>query len=128
MVNSPFSEWLSSELEKRGLSQSELARLAGVSRGAISHLINQTRKPGPEICEAIAHALKLPPETVFRVAGLLSPKPDIQTEDQQFLYLLHLMDELSREELLEFMKFKLEHKAANKATSRGKKPARSALI
>jgi transcriptional regulator with XRE-family HTH domain len=86
-----FSEWLMNELNKREINQSELARLSGISRGAISHIINGVRQPGPEVCDAIAKALKLPPETVFRAAGLLPPKPEI---DQKIEDLNHLLREL----------------------------------
>jgi transcriptional regulator with XRE-family HTH domain len=127
-METSFSDWLANELSQRNMTQAELAKISGVTPAQISRIISGQRGAGEDALKAIAHALRYPAEVVFRAAGLLPPAPEIQTEDQQFLYLLHLMDELSREELLEFMKFKLEHKAANKATSRGKKPARSALI
>ena len=71
-----FGKWLLQELENRDMSQSELSRLSGLSRGTLSNLISGTRGRGPDSIEAIARAFKMPPEQVFRVAGLLPPKPD----------------------------------------------------
>ena len=66
-----FSEWLRAVLEDRGIGLRELSRMAGVSPAAISNVLNQNRGVGPEFCQAIAHALKLPEEEVFLRAGLL---------------------------------------------------------
>ena len=59
-----FGDWLLKQLKDRNISQSELARLAGISKGTISNLINGTRGAGQDSLSAIAHALKLPPELV----------------------------------------------------------------
>jgi transcriptional regulator with XRE-family HTH domain len=118
---------IQAELERRNLSIREFARLVGVSHPTISNILNGS-KPTFELCEKLAPVLRISLVSVLYLAGLIPQTANIQTEEQQFLYLLHLMDETTRDELLAFMKFKLEHKDANnKATSRGKKPARSAL-
>lgn len=78
-----FTDWLQSALDERGISQSELARRAGVTRSAINGIIMGTRGPGIELCTGIAHALKLPPEEVLRVAGLLENEP---SEDDSLYY------------------------------------------
>ena len=61
-------------MNKANLSQADLARITGLSTGAISNLINQVRSPSPEALNKISKALKLSPENVFRVAGLLPPE------------------------------------------------------
>ena len=66
-----FSEWLTGEMERRGLGVREFARMAKVSPGSISRVINEVRGAGPGFCTAIARALQLPAEEVFRRAGLL---------------------------------------------------------
>lgn len=70
-----FGTWLLKELEHRKISQSDLSRMSGLSRGTISNLISGARGRGPDSIEAIARALKIPQEQVFRAAGLL-PKED----------------------------------------------------
>lgn len=56
------------------MSQSELARLAKLGRGTISNIMSGNRQVGQDTISAIARALKLPPETVFRAAGILPPQ------------------------------------------------------
>ena len=71
-----FSDWINNELEKRGWSQRELARRSKdsnytISSGQLSHIINGSRQAGPEACIAIAHALGVSREEVFRARGWL---------------------------------------------------------
>ena len=70
-----FRDWLLQTLEEQGISQSELARRAGVSRAAISDIISGRRGIGKDAATSIARALKMSPEKVFRAAGILPPDP-----------------------------------------------------
>lgn len=47
-----------------------------------------TRGIGPETCEAIAHALDIPPVEVFQAAGILPPSPDITPTIERAIYYL----------------------------------------
>jgi len=69
-----MSTWLSKELQERGWSMRELARKVGKSHTAIADIVNEQMNPSPEMCRLIADALSLPPERVFRMAGLLPPR------------------------------------------------------
>ncbi len=71
MTNSNFIDWLRNELETRGWSQAELARQSKLSPAQITRLLNGERGVGENGLNAIARALRLPPETVFRAAGKL---------------------------------------------------------
>ena len=71
-----FSEWLQSELGKRGWSQSDCARSANLNRAVINKLLNGKSKPQPSTLVAIARAFKIPIETAYRAAGLLPPSSD----------------------------------------------------
>lgn len=86
-----FSEWLLMTLENKEWSQADLARAAKVSRSAISEIISGNRQVGKSTATAIAHALKLPPEQVFRAAGLLPP----ETEDPWADEMAHKLSQLS---------------------------------
>ena len=108
MTNVQFSAWLNEELNARGWNQSDLARAAGLGRGTISNVLNNTRQPGPDICTAIADAFNLPPEFVFRRAGLLPPKKDEDPDFEEWKTLLDNLDEGDRLELLEFARLKLK--------------------
>lgn len=66
-----FTTWLISEMNDRGWNNSELARRAGLVPSTISMVISEHKRPGPNFCNGAARALRLPPERVFRLAGLL---------------------------------------------------------
>jgi transcriptional regulator with XRE-family HTH domain len=68
-----FAEWVRGELEKRGWSQNELARQAGLTSAGISRMMTGMRDPGVDLCQGIARAFGIPQIIVFERAGLLSP-------------------------------------------------------
>ena len=71
--NLRFAEWLQSEIDKRGWSQSDCARAADLNRAVINKLVNSKSKPQPYTLVAIARAFKIPIEVAYRAAGLLPP-------------------------------------------------------
>jgi transcriptional regulator with XRE-family HTH domain len=71
-----FAEWLQSEMNRRGWSQSDCARSADLNRAVINKLINGKSRPQPSTLIAISRAFRIPVETAFRAAGLLPPNPD----------------------------------------------------
>jgi len=71
-----FSEWLQMEMDRRGWSQSDLARSADLNRAVINKLLNGKSHPQPATLEAISRALKIPIEVTYRAAGLLPTTPD----------------------------------------------------
>jgi transcriptional regulator with XRE-family HTH domain len=71
-----FAEWLQAEMDKRGWSQSDLARFADLNRAVINKLLNGKSHPQPPTLESISRALKIPLETTYRAAGLLPTNPD----------------------------------------------------
>lgn len=93
-----FAEWLQGELNKREWDQTELARRARISQGQISRVISGTRGLGPDACRAIARALDLPEEFVFRKAGLLSEKRE-ELEKLKLSELIILLEGASDEDL-----------------------------
>ncbi len=104
-----FSDWLLDQLTRRDMNQSELSRLSGVSRGAISHLINGTRKPGPDVLKSIAGALHLPPDEVFRAAGILpSVESDAPPTLAEWIEIFMQADEKTREDLLNYAQYRAD--------------------
>jgi len=102
-----FTAWLINELSVRGLSQSGLARKSKLTSGAISHVISGSRKPGPDLCTAIANALNYPPDLVFRKAGLL---PELDRADppgtDELTHRYRNADDGTQREILDFVRFK----------------------
>jgi transcriptional regulator with XRE-family HTH domain len=71
-----FSDWLTSQMLERKMSPAELSRLIKKDQSVVSRILNSERSPANETLEAIARALRLPPETVYRAAGLLPSQPE----------------------------------------------------
>ena len=86
-----FGSWLLNILQERKISQSELARLAGISKGTVSNIINGTSGIGEDSLIAIAKALKLPHDLVFEKAGKFPPKLELSPTKRK---LAHLAEDL----------------------------------
>lgn len=74
-MNMGIVQWLVKETDSRGWSFRELGRRAGLSSATISRVITEASRPGWEFCLRVATAFNVPPENVFRLAGLLPPEP-----------------------------------------------------
>lgn len=86
MQEADFSTWLQDQLNERGWDQADLVRRSGVSQSQVSRIMTGMRKPGPEVSRAIARALHITSDEVFRVAGILPPKNvNLTTDDQRAL-------------------------------------------
>ena len=105
MVNKSFAQWLENELSKRGWSAADLARKAHLTTGAISHVLNGSRSPGPDFCRAVARALHIPQYTVFYIAGLLEDVPDdLSQEEQELVYHFQQLTPDEQEDILAFLR------------------------
>ena len=110
MQHSPanaFVAWLEAELEQRQWSFNQLARRADLSHSMLSR-VRAGSPPTWSVCYAFSTALNLPPEQVFRQAGLLPPIPAGQAEYEEFRYLLAQLSEEDRQELLEIARLKIK--------------------
>lgn len=101
-----FGEWLLTQLEERGWSQSELARRVGVTRQAIGRIINEGRKPQIETINNIAMALGESPTELMIRAGLLKEINDPRQAAVEILgYKLEELDDTQLDEVLQFIEF-----------------------
>ena len=99
--NMRFQEWLQQELNERDWTYADLADRAHIGKSTISMIMSEVRNPGSETCRAIARALTLPPEIVFRKAGLLPPTPDDEEDLLEAIHLLRLHTKGQREFILQ---------------------------
>lgn len=89
-----FAGWLLSEMHKRKLSQSDLARITGISRQAISSYVNRRiLTPDKESLQKIAHAFGMRQEDIYRVAGILPPANGIPPDIARAVYQLEQLPE-----------------------------------
>jgi len=101
-----FIDWLDGQLIARNWSDHKLARRAGISHSVISKARHGT-PPKWDACMAIAAALDLPPEHVFRHAGLLQPLPDEEGELEEWRHMLARLPKKERYELMQIARLKL---------------------
>lgn len=101
-----FSDWLLKELKTRNMNQSDLAHAAKLGSGTISNIMNGNRKVGQDTLSKIAIALNLPAETVFRAAGLLTPKSEEDEIIEQINHLAKDLPEQEQQDILEFIKLR----------------------
>lgn len=110
-MDKDFSEFLTEEMQRRGWTQADLAKAAGVNRQVISTYVNRQRqKPDIDVLIAISRALHIAPENVLRAAGLLPPASENIAEKED---LLHLFDQMSKEkkkDLLNYAQFLIAKK------------------
>ena len=83
-----LTDFLEAELARRSWRPADLARAAGVPDATISHILNGSRRAGPDVCNALARALDKQPERIFRLAGLLPPLPPAVEEEQEAVRIL----------------------------------------
>lgn len=112
-----FTEWIQAQLKQLGMSQAELSRRTGLSTGHVSMIVNGDRDPGPDACKAIAKAFDLPESVVFQAAGLLTGIHE-EGEGSALKTMAHsLFDRLDvddQEELVQFMRLKIQRKESRK--------------
>lgn len=104
--NGTFVEWLEGELARKSWKPADLARAANISTGGLSHVLNGERRLGPDMALAIARALGVPPEVVFRKSGLLPELPGPE-RDPTFQELLEVVKNMSVEERQEILDYAL---------------------
>lgn len=77
-MNEEFPYWIRAQADERGWSLREVAKRAKISTGALNQVLGQGYGAGPSFCISISKAFGIPPEDVFRLAGIL---PQIQREE-----------------------------------------------
>jgi transcriptional regulator with XRE-family HTH domain len=108
MLLTDFSQWLRDELAKKGLVQADIARRAGLSPSQVSRIINARSAPSQDALASIARSLRLPPEEVFRRAGLLPPIPGEDTEITELDHIARQLDETNKNDLVRYARLRLQ--------------------
>lgn len=104
-IMTDFVKWLENELNERRWKRADLARAAKLSQTSFSKIFSGERKPGPDLCNAIARALGIPEETVFRKAGLLPATPE---EDSAFIgQIVEVLNRMSVEQRQAVLRYSL---------------------
>lgn len=105
-----FPAWLEREISARGWRPADLAKEADIPQATISNILNGNREVGARVALAIAKALSLSPEHVFRQAGLLPPETNgmepVDPTFQEILSIMKNMPPAERQEVLEYALFR----------------------
>jgi transcriptional regulator with XRE-family HTH domain len=127
-MNKLFITAIEDELKERGWSQSELAKRSDINPSTLSLILSGDRNPGPDICLGVARAFDLPPEDVFRTAGLLPPKTK---QDHLIELITHLASQLHTEEdkndVIEYirMRRRIAEKREKNVAAESKRPKKT---
>jgi transcriptional regulator with XRE-family HTH domain len=117
-----FSEWLQAEMDKRGWSQSDLARCADLNRAVINKLLNGKSHPQPPTLEAISHALKIPIEMTYRAAGLLPANPENDDAVEEAIHVLKSIQSTQRKATaIALLKALINEEENEQRTEKGKR-------
>lgn len=81
-----FITWINAELDQRGWSRSEAARRGGFSSSTLDKVVGGFSKPGPILCRGLARAFGLPPDEVFRLAGILPSQAAPRVRARRIVY------------------------------------------
>lgn len=121
-MKTSFGTWLKAAIKEKGISQVELARLIGVQPPQVSHIISGDRGTTPENIVAIARALQLPAEEVFRVAGLLPQNPKTDADDERANHLIQsLKKPSSKQRALDYLQLLIEQEEREERENAAKK-------
>lgn len=94
-----FLQWLENEMNDRGWGINDLARRAGLSSGGVSMVLSRQRGPGSAFCTGIARAFGIPPEEVFRRAGILPPEPELTAAERRVVERFRRLPEQDRDRI-----------------------------
>jgi len=106
-MDTTFGTWLSIQMREKNWSQSELARVSGLTRQAISYyLSDKSKQPDEFALQRIAKAFSIPIEQVYRAAGLLPPAINMSDELETIIHEVEKLNKQDQAEILAFIRMK----------------------
>lgn len=120
-IMAKFTKWLEDEIEKSGLSQSEIARRGGITQSYISQVKLEEKQPGYGFYFAIAKGLGIDIVDVLIAAGVAKPRPEGSPVAEEGYRMLAEMPVSDAEEAVEIIR--LLHERGKKNAQRNRRPA-----
>jgi len=105
-MDDKFVNYLKSEIEKRNLTVTDLAKKTGLTRAAIYNVFNGDKKPGVKFCLRVSRAFEVAPEEVLREAGLLPELPDMDISEA--IEVIHKLDRDEYKRVTEYARWRLK--------------------
>ena len=104
-MDKSFSNWILSQLDEKGWSQSELARRSGLTRTTISKIINEQSSIGTESLIGLSKAFRVPVTEVLQQAGFLPKVPETTAKEEKMLYMFRQMNNDQQQDVLDYSDF-----------------------
>jgi transcriptional regulator with XRE-family HTH domain len=101
-----FPGWLQKQMDARKWGQADLANAAGINRQVIWGYLNRSKKPSEEILVKLAHALEIPPQEIFRAAGILPAESNHDAFFEALKFITGDLDTNTKNDILEYAKLK----------------------
>ena len=124
-TNSSFADWLNHLLAERNMRPADLVRLSGLDKSAVSRILSGNRSPEPETIKALAHALRIPPEIVFRVSiGLSSQSQQVDENHERANQLMSILkSESSKKRAVDYLELLIqqEEREAQESAAKARK-------
>lgn len=121
-----FSRWLQREREKRDWSQNELATRAGLARQIVNRIEAGQVEPAARTLQALATALGIPVQTLFRVVGYLPKDPSADPLIEEGIHILQQLEGEYKEEALRQLRMRMqlqeEHTKSGRRRERSSAP------
>ena len=109
-TDTSFADWLQAALDERNMKPADLSNQAGLGRGTLSDIFSGRRKPGTELATAIADALNIPQEEVFRAAGILRPNKKINETVAQIVHEVTQRPPEEQQEFLSYIRWRINQR------------------
>jgi len=115
-MENEMATWLNEKLNEKDWSMRELARRIGKSHTAIADIAKGEMNPSPEMCRLIAKEFNVPPQQVFRRAGLLPPETEETSRAKEALHLFNRLPLDDQRDIIDYMRVKLERRPERAGT------------
>lgn len=111
MNMSELADLINDALKEHGWSQTRLANLAGVSKGAISNYAgDKVKNPDEDTLIKIGRVLGMSPEKILRLAGILPNKPVADELIAEIAHRVSQMDDIDKNDVLSYCDLVIERR------------------
>ena len=101
----------------------DLVRLTGLDKSAISRILSGDRSPDPQTIKLLGQALRIPPETIFRISVGLPPQgQDTNADDEQANHLISTLKKpSSKQRAIDYLQLLIEQEEREERENAAKK-------
>jgi len=98
-----FGTWIQQEREKKGFSQSELARLSGLNRSLINNVESGVSQPSLDTLKALSHGLGYPTKMFLEFLGYIPAEDSASPKKRELLERLKNVDDTTTQLVIDVL-------------------------